>query len=99
MRLTQSYVDVIKKNTSDIFGLGSKVILFGSRVNDTKKGGDIDLYIIPQEKSSLEKLYDKKIDFLSKLQLELGEQKIDVIIAKDESRSIEQEALKTGVEL
>ena len=99
MRLTHEYQKTIKQNALSIFGLDSKVILFGSRVDDTKKGGDIDLYVIPNNKSSLEKLYDQKIDFLSQLQLELGEQKIDVIISKDSNRSIEQEAFKTGVEL
>ncbi len=38
-------------------------------------------------------------EFLSKVQLELGEQKIDIVIAKDKNRNIEKEALKTGIEL
>ena len=99
MRLSKKYINSIKANIINIFGKNTKVILFGSRVDDAKKGGDIDLYIIPQEKSNLEILYDKKIEFLSKVQLELGEQKIDVVIARDKKKSIEKEALKTGIEL
>ena len=99
MRLTRKYQTVIKQNVSNIFGANSKVLLFGSRVDDTKKGGDIDLYIVPDTKSSYEKLYDDKIKLLVNLDLELGEQKIDIVIAKDTNRLIEQEALKNGVEL
>ena len=41
----------------DIFGMG-KVYLFGSRLDDTQKGGDIDLYLVIQEHSNL---FEKKI--------------------------------------
>ncbi len=42
---------------------------------------------------------DRKIKFLVKLDEYLGEQKIDIIIAKDKNRVIEQKALKYGIEL
>ena len=64
-----------------------------------KRGGDIDLYIVPNEKSTAEQLYDKTIKFLVALNLAIGEQKVDVVIAKDKNRLIEQEAIKTGVRL
>ncbi len=41
----------------------------------------------------------KKIDFLVQLKSILGDQKIDVVISRDKSRLIEQEAIKNGVEL
>ena len=47
-----------------------------------------------------EKIDDKrgrKIEFLIKLDEYLGEQKIDVIIAKNPNRLIEQEALNNGI--
>ena len=46
-----------------------------------------------------EGLFKNKLRFLVELKLKIGEQKIDVIIAKDLSRDIEKEALKTGVKL
>lgn len=52
-------------------------MLFGSRADDNKRGGDIDLYIETSEK---ERLLDKKVKLLVRLNRELGEQKIDVVI-------------------
>ena len=45
MRLTETEIHIIKHSATDIFGSDVAVFLFGSRVDDTKKGGDIDLYI------------------------------------------------------
>ncbi|MFH2031274.1 MAG: nucleotidyltransferase domain-containing protein [Bacteroidota bacterium] len=59
------------------FGESAKVFLFGSRADDSKKGGDIDLYVETDFKHNL---IEKKIKMLGQLHLELGEQKIDIII-------------------
>lgn len=99
MRLSTNEQRLIKQSCINVFSDNSKIFVFGSRVDDAKKGGDLDLYIIPNMNISLENLYDKKIEFLSKLQLYLGEQKIDVVVSKDKNRSIEKEALATGIEL
>ena len=96
MRLTEFEVKMIKKAFQETFQDG-KIYLFGSRVDDTKKGGDIDLYIVPNQKSDNDR--EKKIQFLIKLKEYIGEQKIDIIIAKDKDRLIEQEALRDGIEL
>jgi len=85
---------MIKKSFKEIF-VDGQIYLFGSRVDDMKRGGDIDLYIV----TDLTNLYDKKIKFLVKLKGYIGEQKIDVIISKDKNRLIEKEAIKYGVEL
>jgi hypothetical protein len=96
MRLTEYEIKSIKKAFHEIF-IDGKVILFGSRTDDTKRGGDIDLYLIPTKKFDDER--KRKISFLVKLDYYIGEQKIDVIMAKDKNRLIEQEAIKNGVEL
>ena len=95
MRLNDLEQNSIKKAFKDVFKNG-EIYLFGSRVDDNKRGGDIDLYIIPQIK---ENLREKKSLFLSKLYEYIGEQKIDIIIAKDKNRLIEQEAIRNGVRL
>ncbi len=96
VRLSEKEIEIIKNSAEEIFGKGTRVYLFGSRVYPEKKGGDIDLYIKPQNK---ENLFEKRIKFIIKLWEELGEQKIDVILEKDPARDIEKIALKEGVEL
>jgi predicted nucleotidyltransferase len=96
MRLSTFEITAIKQNAKNIFGDAAKVYLFGSRVDDSKKGGDIDLYVISENQDNL---YEKKIKFLSALDMSLGEQKIDIVIAKDKNRPIEKEAIAKGIEL
>lgn len=61
------------------FGKNDHLWLFGSRVDDSKKGGDIDLYIETEERISRIAL-KKKLAFLSDLWTSIGEQKIDVVL-------------------
>jgi len=44
MRLSMLEVKAIKQTYDEVFKYGD-IYLFGSRVDDTQKGGDIDLYI------------------------------------------------------
>jgi len=98
MRLTKYEQEAIKQSFLETFGSG-QIYLFGSRVDDSLKGGDIDLYLLLDEKYSQAILFEKKLDFLGQIQEKIGHQKIDIIISKDTKRSIEQEARKTGVML
>lgn len=45
MRLTPAQIADIKSTTAALLGEGVRVTLFGSRVDDQKKGGDVDLYV------------------------------------------------------
>ncbi len=45
MRLTPVQLQLIKQVIAEIAGNDAKVILFGSRVDDNKRGGDLDLLI------------------------------------------------------
>ena len=95
MRLSKYYLESIKTTFNSIFKDGT-IYLFGSRIDDTKKGGDIDLYIEVDDKTNL---FEKKIKFLSKLKQKIDNQKIDVIFNEDKTRLIEQEAKKWAVAL
>jgi len=96
MRLTEYEINSIKKAFKETFESGD-IYLFGSRVDDTKRGGDIDLFIDLIYKLDTKELLNKKSKFKLALYDIIGEQKIDVVISKDKNRSIEKEALKTGI--
>lgn len=74
MRLTQQQRRLIRKSVANC-DPSANVMLFGSRVNDHERGGDIDLLI-----------RSRKIDFKKRLQLKLelmaalGPQKIDITV-------------------
>lgn len=72
----------------------SRIILFGSRADDTKKGGDIDLLIYSEKL-----VFEDKLKILAKLYEKLGEQKIDILIAKNNKNPFVKLAESTGVEL
>ena len=99
MRLTRQYQETIKRNTLNIFGKDTKVMLFGSRVDDAKKGGDIDLYIVLPYKVNAKKILEKKSEFKLQLYSLLGEQKIDMVVSIDKSREIEKIAIRDGIML
>ena len=45
MRLTPAQIDSIKSTAQAVLGEGAQVTLFGSRVHDEQKGGDVDLMV------------------------------------------------------
>jgi predicted nucleotidyltransferase len=47
MRLSQADITCIRNSVEAHFGAGSAVWLFGSRLDDAARGGDIDLYVDP----------------------------------------------------
>jgi predicted nucleotidyltransferase len=96
MRISIHEAEIIIHNAKKFFGQDTNVCLFGSRVDDSLKGGDIDLFIQMSDKSHL---LEKKVKFISALEQALGEQKIDVVLEKDNLRLIEQEAMKKGIKL
>ena len=53
MRLKKENIEVIKILAKKYFGENAKVYLFGSRIDDNKKGGDIDLYIETDVKDNI----------------------------------------------
>lgn len=81
MRLT----DLEKKSIIEIFNAfsaaSSKIYLFGSRLDDFKKGGDIDLLIVFVN-SELKSNF-KYLDFIVQLKKKIGERKIDVTLANE----------------
>lgn len=59
----------------------SKLYLYGSRVQDNLKGGDIDLLIIASDNKLANKLLEKKHYLLANIKKFIGDQKIDLKIS------------------
>jgi len=76
MRLKKNIIDKLKQSVYDSFG-DVNIYLFGSRTDDTKKGGDIDI-AIDSNLSRLE-FRKKKIKFISNLIKSNFELKIDIV--------------------
>lgn len=93
MRLSEHTKTSIIAVFEQIFQKGT-IYLFGSRVDDQQKGGDIDLFVVPK---SLDNIANKKIAFLVLLKQMIGEQKIDVVIDRGENRLIDHIAKQQGV--
>ena len=94
MRLSKYEIESIKNIFSYYFE--GEIYLFGSRIDDNKKGGDIDLYLVINNKNNLLK---NKIKFLARLKKLIGDRKIDVVFNEDENRLIEKEAKKWGIKI
>lgn len=77
MRLQEYEIKSIREVVS-AFDKNAKIYLFGSRVDDKKRGGDIDLLLI----SNTLTFRDKRRIRVG-LNEKLGEQKIDIVIAKE----------------
>jgi len=59
MRLKSEQVELIKASVARHFGASSQVWLFGSRADDARRGGDVDLYVQPGDEVDIfsERLY------------------------------------------
>ena len=98
MRLTHKERETITSEAGRCFGPSARVLLFGSRTDDTRRGGDIDLLIALPEAS--DSGFRRKIRFLAGVKSKLGDQHIDVVLADPgDTRPIVTEATRTGVSL
>jgi predicted nucleotidyltransferase len=98
MRLSESYVRQIKAAAAQSFGADAVVRLFGSRVDDAARGGDIDLHI---EASPEAADLDHELRFRTLIWQHLDEPQIDVVVHARGTppRWIDRAALREGVVL
>ena len=83
MRLSQGEVEGITRAFSGFAMKGCSLYLYGSRTDDSLKGGDVDLHFeVPQHKLSDAK--DQYLDFLVEMKRNIGDQKIDLLISSPE---------------
>ena len=98
MRLTPHEVAAIKAAARLTFGPDAVVRLFGSRVDDRLRGGDIDLHfaVAPGQDD-----YRKAAEFKWRLFADLDEQQVDVVLHANGQplQPIDLIALDEGIEL
>ncbi|MGD8780009.1 MAG: nucleotidyltransferase domain-containing protein [Ignavibacteria bacterium] len=93
MRLNDKEILIIKESVKE-FDNNARVYLFGSRVDDNKKGGDIDLII---QSDKINKMQLSKIRW--KIFEEIGVQKIDFILTKEIDTPFKKIAFKKALRL
>lgn len=101
MRLSAHQVAEIRSAVVRHFGPGAEVRLFGSRADDRKRGGDIDLYI-ETDMADPDQVFRREMAVLVDLNLALGEQKIDLVVRRrgqTEELPIHRVARETGIRL
>ncbi len=99
MRLSAQTRNVIRDTAREVFGPAAEVRLFGSRLDDTARGGDLDLLVILP--ASLDDSRRKTLTFVARLQRQLGDQSIDVLLVDPltQLQPVHQQALREGVPL
>jgi uncharacterized protein len=99
MRISAQNQQVIRQTAIEVFGPSVRVRVFGSRINDNSKGGDIDLLVesaLPINDSNR-----KSLVLVAKLQMQLGDQPIDVLVIDPDTirQPIHEMAMQTGITL
>lgn len=84
MRLSSFEQNIIKKLSIEYLGENSKIYVFGSRVDDDKRGGDIDLFVSCESRTALN--LENKIQYLAAVKQAIGEQKIDLVFDTETTR-------------
>lgn len=99
MRITSDYAQAIKQAAAETFGADVVVRLFGSRADDGKRGGDVDLHVeLPQKPAD----WRAKYGFISRIEERTGDdRKIDLVLYESGAplRPIDRIALSEGIVL
>ncbi len=97
MRLTPSQVETIRSTAKQLLGTDATVTLFGSRTDDQRRGGDVDLMIdVPH---AVEEPALLGAHLASRVSRAMGGRKVDVVIRAPNlmPQPIHQIAQQTGV--
>ncbi len=81
MRLSPAQITLLRSAAARRFGAESVLWLFGSRLHDAQRGGDVDLYLETSERNADQRV-DSKLRFLADLHdtAEFEGERIDLVI-------------------
>ena len=95
MRISQQEIEYFYNKIKSI-DADAKIYLFGSRASDDKRGGDIDILILTNNKLSFEEKAAIRYGFMQ----QFGEQKIDLVnYTFKERNSFKNIALGNSIEI
>ena len=90
MRLTapeiQAFIEVL---TPRVGNFHAQLFLYGSRVHDEKRGGDIDLLLEVKDAVMAKQLNEIKYILLADFKERIGDQKIDFLICTPDEKQTE----------
>ena len=99
MRLTSSQIEVIRNTAQIVFGDTVRVTLFGSRVDDQARGGDVDLMVEVPNVVDEPALMGARV--ASRVSRAMSGRKVDVILKAPnlKSQPIHDIAARNGIVL
>lgn len=83
MRVTPEQLEIFDTFAHRYFGGDAGLWLFGSRVDDRKKGGDYD-FLVETSLSDADEIIERKIALLAELQAttQFEDEKIDIVVKR-----------------
>lgn len=102
MRLSPEERRGIARAASTVLPPGARVSLFGSRVDDAKRGGDVDLLVEVPDGQTPEELVRLQNRFAAHLYHQIGERRIDLLICtrdRPDPRQVVAAARRDGIVL
>jgi predicted nucleotidyltransferase len=99
MRLTEEQLRCIREVAAELLGADSRLWLFGSRADDSQKGGDIDLYV--EVDRVLPNRVADAVRFAARLERRFDGLPVDVVVRDlaSAAQPIHDIAKQTGVRL
>ncbi|MDZ7853693.1 MAG: nucleotidyltransferase domain-containing protein [Halomonas sp.] len=99
MRLSDEQIAIIKRTAAEVFGDEVGVSLFGSRLEDDTRGGDIDLLV--ESPREIENKVEKTLTLTARLQLRIGDRPIDILVIDPSTalNPVHRHAMQTGQRL
>ncbi|HFD16279.1 MAG TPA: nucleotidyltransferase domain-containing protein [Rhodospirillales bacterium] len=99
MRLSEEHRAIIREEVAREFGPEAEVLLFGSRVDDTARGGDVDLLVrVPH---AVEDSTMAAVRLATRLERRFDGRRVDVLLLTPDTprQPIHDIAERTGVRL
>lgn len=102
MRLNEQERSAISQAATETLPSGTCVSLFGSRTDDSRRSGDIDLLVETQQSTPSAQWVAQRSRFVARIWQRLGERRIDVVLATQSESGdwpIVQQARKVAIPL